>query len=50
MALIAAATQGGSVTDVALNVGYQYMSRFSSDYRARFSERPSDTLLSAARR
>lgn len=49
MALTEASLEGGSVTDVALGVGYQYMSRFSSDYRARFGERPSDTLLTAIR-
>ncbi|WP_016743930.1 AraC family transcriptional regulator [Rhizorhabdus wittichii] len=49
MALTGASVAGGSVTDVALGVGYQYLSRFSSDYRARFGERPSDTLLAVTR-
>ncbi|MGE0666143.1 MAG: AraC family transcriptional regulator [Sphingomonadales bacterium] len=43
--LLAASVRGGSITDIALGVGYSYMSRFSADYKARFGERPSETLL-----
>jgi AraC-like DNA-binding protein len=42
--LLRIARSGGSVTDVAVQVGYNYMSRFSSDYKARFGEKPSETL------
>lgn len=42
--LLQIARSGGSVTDVAVQVGYNYMSRFSSDYKARFGEKPSETL------
>jgi AraC-like DNA-binding protein len=40
-----AALEGGNITDIALGVGYSHLSRFSSDYRLRFGERPSDTLI-----
>jgi AraC-like DNA-binding protein len=40
-----AAVVGGNITEIALAVGYGHLSRFSSDYRARFGERPSDTLI-----
>ena len=42
--LLRISRSGGSVTDVAMQVGYSYMSRFSSDYKARFGEKPSETL------
>lgn len=44
-----AALEGGVVTDIALSVGYSHLSRFSSDYRLRFGERPSDTLIGESR-
>lgn len=33
-----------SVTNIALRVGYHHLNHFSCDYKARFGERPSDTL------
>ncbi len=44
-----AALEGGVITDIALSVGYSHLSRFSSDYRLRFGERPSDTLIGESR-
>ena len=44
-----AALEGGVITDIALGVGYSHLSRFSSDYRLRFGERPSDTLMGESR-
>jgi AraC-like DNA-binding protein len=44
-----AAVDGGNITDIALGVGYSHLSRFSSDYRSRFGERPSDTLIGESR-
>ncbi|HJQ15464.1 MAG TPA: helix-turn-helix transcriptional regulator [Allosphingosinicella sp.] len=43
-ALRAGAKTGTSVTDIAMSVGYWHLSRFSSDYKARFGEPPSKTL------
>ena len=34
-----------TVTEVAMSCGYTHLSRFSRDYRARFGETPSRTLL-----
>ena len=39
-----AAREGLSVTDVAMAVGFLHLSRFSSEYKARFGEPPSATL------
>jgi len=36
--------RGGSVTDVALRLGFGHLGRFASLYRARFGESPSATL------
>lgn len=44
-----AAVDGGNITNIALGVGYSHLSRFSSDYRARFAERPSDTVIGESR-
>ena len=44
-----AAVAGGNITEIALCVGYSHLSRFSSDYRTRFGERPSDTLIGESR-
>jgi transcriptional regulator GlxA family with amidase domain len=33
-----------SVTDIAMNAGFTHMGRFSSTYRRRFGESPSETL------
>lgn len=38
------AREGGKITDVAGNCGYEHLSRFSKDYRARFGETPSESL------
>lgn len=38
------AREGGKITQVAGNCGYEHLSRFSRDYRARFGENPSETL------
>lgn len=43
-ALLSARRTGLSVTDVATSVGYFHLSRFSSEYKARFGEPPSATL------
>jgi AraC-like DNA-binding protein len=43
-ALRSAARTGASVTDVATSVGFFHLSRFSSEYKARFGEPPSATL------
>jgi AraC-like DNA-binding protein len=43
-ALRSAARTGASVTDVATAVGFFHLSRFSSEYKARFGEPPSATL------
>lgn len=43
-ALLSARRTGLSVTDVATSVGYWHLSRFSSEYKARFGEPPSATL------
>lgn len=42
--LLGAARTGASVTDVAMAVGFIHLSRFSSEYKARFGESPSATL------
>lgn len=42
--LRSAARSGVSVTDVAMAVGFFHLSRFSSEYKARFGEPPSATL------
>lgn len=39
---------GGNVTRVALGVGYDHLSRFSKDYRQRFGQSPSVTMLHGA--
>lgn len=39
-----AARAGARVTDIALHWGFSQLGRFAVDYRARFGERPSDTL------
>ena len=41
--LLSAARTGASVTDVAMAVGFIHLSRFSSEYKARFGESPSAT-------
>lgn len=38
------AREGGKITEVAGECGYEHLSRFSKDYRARFGETPSETL------
>ncbi|HVY81601.1 MAG TPA: helix-turn-helix transcriptional regulator, partial [Steroidobacteraceae bacterium] len=38
------AREGGNITQAAGNCGYEHLSRFSKDYRARFGESPSETL------
>lgn len=38
------AREGGKITEAAGNCGYEHLSRFSKDYRARFGESPSETL------
>lgn len=38
------AREGGKITEIAGNCGYEHLSRFSKDYRARFGESPSETL------
>jgi AraC-like DNA-binding protein len=38
------AREGGKITQAAGNCGYEHLSRFSRDYRARFGENPSETL------
>jgi len=43
-ALRSAARSGLSVTDIATSVGFFHLSRFSSEYKARFGEPPSVTL------
>lgn len=43
--LLRAARNGRNVTDIAVSLGYEALSRFSYDYKTRFGERPSDTLL-----
>ena len=43
-ALRSAARTGASVTEVAMAVGFYHLSRFSSEYKARFGETPSVTL------
>lgn len=35
---------GETVTDIALNCGFNHLSKFSVEYQQRFGERPSDTL------
>ncbi len=45
-----AAAPGTSVTDVALDCGFEHLGRFSADYARRFSETPSQTLRRARRR
>ncbi|HEY8351420.1 MAG TPA: AraC family transcriptional regulator [Sphingomonadales bacterium] len=42
--LLIAAREGGSVTEIAINCGFQNLSMFSREYKARFGEAPSDTL------
>lgn len=37
--------EGGNVTRIALGVGYDHLSRFSKDYKLRFGESPSTTML-----
>jgi transcriptional regulator GlxA family with amidase domain len=33
-----------SITAVAMNYGFEHLGHFCADYKARFSERPRDTL------
>lgn len=40
-----AGREGRSITDVAMSLGYTHLSRFSKDYKARFGETPSETML-----
>lgn len=47
-ALAGAKQRGRSVTDVALECGFVHLSRFSSMYRRRFGEKPSETLHKGA--
>jgi AraC-like DNA-binding protein len=42
--LARAARNGRTVASVANELGFGHLGRFSADYRARFSESPSDTL------
>jgi len=42
--LLLSAREGGSVTETAMNCGFQNMSMFSREYKTRFNEAPSDTL------
>lgn len=42
--LEAARANGGNVTEIAMNVGYEHLSRFSKDYREKYGESPSMTL------
>ena len=42
--LLISAREGGSVTETAINCGFQNMSMFSREYKIRFGEAPSDTL------
>jgi AraC-like DNA-binding protein len=39
---------GATVTEVALDCGFTHLGRFSSEYRRRFGELPSQTLRRAA--
>ncbi|MGE0666155.1 MAG: AraC family transcriptional regulator [Sphingomonadales bacterium] len=39
-----ARSTGRSVTEIAMNVGYEHLSRFSKDYRDKYGELPSATL------
>ena len=41
--------QGESVTRIALDVGFRHLGRFSGDYRERYGESPSQTLLRGRR-
>jgi transcriptional regulator GlxA family with amidase domain len=36
---------GRTVTDVAIDLGFTHLSKFSKSYRERFGEMPSQTLL-----
>src|SRR5690606_32048873 len=40
-----AGREGRSITDVAMGLGYSHLSRFSKDYKSRFGETPSETLI-----
>ena len=42
--LLQASRDGGSVTGTAMNCGFQNLSMFSREYKARFGEAPSETL------
>jgi transcriptional regulator GlxA family with amidase domain len=42
--LLLASRDGGSVTGTAMNCGFQNLSMFSREYKARFGEAPSETL------
>lgn len=48
-ALCGSAAAGGSVTEIALNCGFNHLGRFSASYRRRFGESPSQTLKRKAR-
>ena len=39
--------EGNNVTRIALGVGYDHLSRFSKDYKQRFGQSPSTTMLQA---
>jgi AraC-like DNA-binding protein len=43
--LVRAARNGGSVTAVAMLLGFRNLGRFARDYQARFGELPSETVL-----
>jgi AraC-like DNA-binding protein len=42
--LLSAPAGSGTVTDIALDVGYTHLGRFAIDYKKRFGESPSQTL------
>lgn len=45
--LRSASGNGERVTHIALNIGYDHLSRFSRDYKRRFGESPSETMRKA---
>ncbi|MEO0410304.1 MAG: AraC family transcriptional regulator [Pseudomonadota bacterium] len=47
-ALLAAARRDKSVTDVALDCGFNHLSKFARDYHLRFGEKPSETRRQGA--